>query len=39
MQSPPPNADTPFMDAQLLTILSVVLAIVLGYFAGRAIGV
>jgi hypothetical protein len=39
MKSSAPNADTPLMDAQLLTILSVVLAIVLGYFAGRAIGV
>ena len=27
------------MDAQSTTIMSVVLAIVLGYFAGRAIGV
>jgi len=27
------------MDAQSITIMSVVLAIVIGYFAGRAIGI
>jgi hypothetical protein len=39
MKSSAQNADAYPMDAQSTTIMSVVLAIVIGYFAGRAIGV